>query len=104
MAQLEALQAADVVTSDIPELDVTFWENAKLGVPAGKKQLTIRLDADVLAWLKAQGKGIKAVSMPSFALTTKPIRGKLPNPITSHSTTQVSRWFIEHPGYVKHWA
>ena len=59
-AQLEALQVADVVTSDIPELDVTFWENAKLSVPAGKKQLTIRLDADVLAWLKAQGKGYQS--------------------------------------------
>lgn len=60
LAQLEALQVADVVTSDIPELDVTFWENAKLSVPAGKKQLTIRLDADVLAWLKAQGKGYQS--------------------------------------------
>ncbi len=53
-------RGADVVTSDIPELDVTFWENAKLSVPAGKKQLTIRLDADVLAWLKAQGKGYQS--------------------------------------------
>jgi uncharacterized protein (DUF4415 family) len=29
-------------------------------VPPGKKQLTIRLDADVLAWLKAQGKGYQS--------------------------------------------
>ena len=29
LAQLEALQVADVVTSDIPELDVTFWEICK---------------------------------------------------------------------------
>ena len=48
LAQLEALQVADVVTSDMPELGVTFWENAKLSVPAGKKQLTIRLDLSLI--------------------------------------------------------
>ena len=103
LAQLEALQAADVVTSDIPELDVTFWENAKLSVPAGKKQLTIRLDADVLAWLKAQGKGYQSRINAILRSYYEAHQGKLRNPITSHSTTQVSRWFIEHPGYVKHW-
>jgi uncharacterized protein (DUF4415 family) len=45
--------------SDIPELTETFWRNA---VPNPfyrpiKKQLTLRLDADVIAWLRKQGKG-----------------------------------------------
>ena len=60
MAQLESLQAAAVDTSDIPELDASFWKEARLSVPAGKKQLTLRLDADVLAWLKAQGRGYQS--------------------------------------------
>ena len=29
-------------------------------VPPGKQQLTIRLDTDVLAWLKDQGKGYQS--------------------------------------------
>jgi len=60
MVQLEALQAAAVDTSDIPEVDASFWKEARLSVPAGKKQLTLRLDADVLAWLKAQGRGYQS--------------------------------------------
>jgi len=44
--------------SDIPELTVRFWRNA-VGNPfyrPVKKQLTLRLDADVIAWLRRQGK------------------------------------------------
>ena len=29
-------------------------------VPPGKKQLTVRLDADVLEWLRGQGKGYQS--------------------------------------------
>ncbi len=50
----------DIDYSDIPELDEDFWKDAKLVIPPGKKQLTIRLDADVLTWLKAQGKGYQS--------------------------------------------
>ncbi|MGC5703872.1 BrnA antitoxin family protein [Pseudomonas sp. NFXW11] len=47
-------QAID--TTDIPELDDDFFRRAELHLP-GKKAVTIRLDADVLAWFKAQGAG-----------------------------------------------
>jgi uncharacterized protein (DUF4415 family) len=43
--------------SDIPSLDKTFLTKATMPWPPVKKQLTIRVDADVLDWLKAQGKG-----------------------------------------------
>lgn len=43
--------------SDIPALDAAFLRDARVVVPPGKKQLTVRLDADVLQWLKDQGKG-----------------------------------------------
>ncbi|MBF8722844.1 BrnA antitoxin family protein [Pseudomonas guariconensis] len=46
----------DIDTSDIPELDDEFFREAELHVPA-KQAVTIRLDADVLAWFKAQGTG-----------------------------------------------
>ncbi len=45
-----------VDTSDIPELDDDFFRRAELRVPA-KQTVTIRLDADVLAWFKEQGAG-----------------------------------------------
>lgn len=47
----------DIDYSDIPELDAAFFATARVVVPPGKKQVTVRLDKDVLAWLKAQGRG-----------------------------------------------
>ena len=35
----------------------TFFKKATVRWPPVKKQLTIQVDAHVLAWLKAQGKG-----------------------------------------------
>ncbi len=43
--------------SDIPPLDRTFLKKATTAWPQAKRQLTIRLDADVLDWLKSQGRG-----------------------------------------------
>ena len=39
------------------ELDEAFWRNARIVAPPGKKSIHLRLDADVLAWFKAQGRG-----------------------------------------------
>src|ERR1700683_4683459 len=47
----------DIDYSDIPRLDKTFFKKATMAWPPAKKQLTIRLDEDVLAWLKSHGKG-----------------------------------------------
>jgi uncharacterized protein (DUF4415 family) len=54
---LAKLPDEQIDLSDIPE--VTDWSGAVRGMfyrPI-KKSLTIRLDADVLAWLKSQGAG-----------------------------------------------
>jgi uncharacterized protein (DUF4415 family) len=50
-------KSQDIDLSDIPE--VTDWSKAVVGkfYRPIKKSLTIRIDADVLAWLKGQGKG-----------------------------------------------
>ncbi len=59
-AELEALAALpedDIDLSDIPE--VRDWSGAKRGLfyrPV-KKQLTLRLDADVVAWFKGHARG-----------------------------------------------
>ena len=61
-AELEALANVaddDIDTSDIPPLDETFWKVAEQGAfyKPVKKQITVRVDADVLAWLKSEGRG-----------------------------------------------
>lgn len=51
------MKDADIDYSDIPALDKSFYTKATEAWPPAKQQLTIRLDADVLKWLKSQGRG-----------------------------------------------
>ena len=53
---------SEVDFSDIPELTEKFWRNAVRNpfYRPVKKQLTLRLDADVIAWLKKDGKGYQS--------------------------------------------
>jgi len=65
IAGLKALAArpdSEIDTSDIPVMTDEQWKKAvrrDLYRPV-KLQVTARLDADVLAWLKAQGKGYQS--------------------------------------------
>lgn len=54
---LKRMRDRDIDTTDIPP--VRDWSKAVVGkfYRPIKKPLTIRLDADVLDWLKGQGKG-----------------------------------------------
>jgi uncharacterized protein (DUF4415 family) len=51
------LDAMPIDYSDIPPLSDEFFAKATAAWPPAKQQLTIRLDADVLNWLKANGRG-----------------------------------------------
>jgi uncharacterized protein (DUF4415 family) len=57
LVALAALRDEEIDLTDLPE--VLDWSRAVVGkyYRPIKKSLTIRLDADVLAWLKAQGRG-----------------------------------------------
>ena len=57
MARIDRMREADIDYSDIPPLDKTFLKKATAPWPPVKRQLTIRLDADVLDWLKGHGRG-----------------------------------------------
>jgi len=64
-ARLKALAErpdSEIDTSDIPEWTEDQWKNAVRGrfYRPVKKQVTARLDADVLDWLKKQGKGYQS--------------------------------------------
>ena len=53
---------SEIDYSDIPPLTERFWRNAMrnpLYRPV-KKQVTLRIDADILAWLRQQGKGYQS--------------------------------------------
>ena len=58
-AEIEAIRDDDIDKSDIPEMDESFSETAKLVMPtcANKTVLSMRVDEDVLKWFKAQVKG-----------------------------------------------
>jgi uncharacterized protein (DUF4415 family) len=59
MKALSEMKDNKIDYSDIPPLDDTFWKNAArnpLYKPV-KTSTTVRVDADVPAWLKSQGKG-----------------------------------------------
>lgn len=59
LKRLAALPDDQIDTSDIPELTEEFWANSVRGkfYRPVKAQITARLDADVLAWLKSGGQG-----------------------------------------------
>jgi uncharacterized protein (DUF4415 family) len=55
--RLRAMRDSEIDFSDIPKLGKSFWATAKLTLPEPKDRLTIRVDHDVVQWLKKQGKG-----------------------------------------------
>ena len=64
-ASLRALAArpdSEIDLSDAPEMTDEEWKNAERGhfYRPVKRQITARVDADVLEWLKSQGKGYQS--------------------------------------------
>jgi uncharacterized protein (DUF4415 family) len=59
IAAVAAMKDEDIDYSDIPRLPEGFWKNAVRNpfYRPVKQQVTLRLDADVIAWLRLQGKG-----------------------------------------------
>jgi uncharacterized protein (DUF4415 family) len=59
LAALAALPDNQIDTSDIPELPASAWKNAIRGkfYRPVKQAVSMRLDSDVIAWLRSSGKG-----------------------------------------------
>ena len=77
LEQIEAIPDKEIDYADIPETDKTFWERAELRMPQTKRGVYLRLDQDLLDWLKHQGPGyqtrINAI-LRSYMETHKPGR------------------------------
>jgi uncharacterized protein (DUF4415 family) len=54
---LRGMRDTDIDDSEIPRLGKSFWKKAKLVMPEPKARLTIRVDRDVVQWLKKAGRG-----------------------------------------------
>ena len=62
LRKLAARADSEIDLSDIPELTAEQWKRGIRGrfYRPVKQQITARVDADVLAWLKSQGKGYQS--------------------------------------------
>jgi len=74
LEELAALSDDEIDTSDIPELDETFWKTAKLVAPDTTQQVTLRIKKSVLDAYKATGKGYQTrmnAVLESYAKTLR---------------------------------
>ncbi len=58
--RLDAMSDEDIDYSETPEFDDDFLRSVEMKISPGKKPVALRLDADVLDWMKAQGKGYQS--------------------------------------------
>ena len=81
LAELSALPDETIDTSDIPELSDEAWNAGVRGrfYRPVKQQITARVDADVLDWLKSQGRGyqgrLNAILRREMLASLKQARG-----------------------------
>jgi len=54
--RVDALQDSEIDLSEIPELGPGFFKHA-IRWPGNKRQITLRLDPDILAFFRRHGKG-----------------------------------------------
>lgn len=57
LKEINAMKDEEIDSTDIPELDEQFWENAKLVIPEPKAPISIRIEPEVLNWFKSLGRG-----------------------------------------------
>ncbi|NCC22704.1 MAG: 3-oxoacyl-ACP synthase [Alphaproteobacteria bacterium] len=57
LKEIESISDEEIDYTDIPATDPEFWANAELRLPQPKKGVYLRIDQDLLDWLKGQGPG-----------------------------------------------
>ncbi len=60
LEKVDATKDEDIDYTDIPAIDTDFLRKVDVKVSPGKKAVALRLDKDVLEWMKAQGKGYQS--------------------------------------------
>ena len=57
LPRIDAMSDKDIDYSDAPETDSAFWQGAEVNAPAVKRQVTLRIDPDIVEFFKASGQG-----------------------------------------------
>ena len=55
--RLRTMPDEKIDLSDIPEIDPSAFKRMRIRMPKPKEQVSMRLDGDVLAWFRRQGRG-----------------------------------------------
>lgn len=61
LQELKDIPDDAIDTSDITELDESFWKKAKIVIPTTKKTISLEIDSDVLDWFTSQGKDYQSL-------------------------------------------
>ena len=69
--RIDAMRDEDIDFSDIPKLGPDFFKNAIIW-PGPKKQITLRVDPDVLTFFRKHGRGYQTAMKPSCESIWKP--------------------------------
>ena len=59
--RVTAMKDEEIDYSDIPPLEANFFKDAHVRWPENKKQVTLRIDPDVIEFFKKQGKGYQSM-------------------------------------------
>jgi uncharacterized protein (DUF4415 family) len=86
LEKVAARPDSDIDLSDIPEATEKFWQNAIRNpwYRPRKQQVTLRIDADILVWLRRGGKGyqsrlnalLRNAMLEQLHRKSDPLRGK----------------------------
>lgn len=60
LKHVDSIREKKINYSDIPEFDEEFLQSVEMKFSPGKKQIALRVDTDVLDWMKSQGKGYQS--------------------------------------------
>lgn len=57
LPRIDAMSDKEIDYSDTPETDADFWQGAVVNSPTVKRQVTLRIDPDIVEFFKASGQG-----------------------------------------------
>ncbi len=55
LPRIDAMSDEEIDYSEIAATDAEFWEAAEVNLPSVKKQVTLRIDPDIVEFFKAAG-------------------------------------------------
>ena len=57
LPRIDSMSDEDIDYSEIGATDAEFWEAAEVNLPSVKKQVTLRIDPEIVEFFKASGQG-----------------------------------------------